>query len=172
MHGARVLVLALVAVTASAQFRIPPEQSRRLDLSLEEALAKQTLPCDAEGTHPFLDFAFRFEIGYLVHCPLREFGGVETPIAAYLRVVPATGAPAWFGEWYRVPGLPNDLRTRFNLQRDRNDIEFSGVIAAGPGEYSLDLVVVDKQHRLFHRNWKTKVYVRGPATKAPLSIDP
>lgn len=172
MYGVRVLVFALGAVAASAQFRVPPEQSKRLDVALDEALTKQTLACDAEGTRPFLDFAFRFEIGYLVHCPLKDFGGVETPIAAYMRVQTGDSAPAWFSEWYRVPGLPNDLRTRFNLQRDRNDIEFSGVIAAGEGEYSVDLVVVDKQHRLFHATWKTKVYARGGEAKAPVSMQP
>lgn len=170
MYGVRVLVVALLGVTASAQFRVPAEQSKRLDLALSEALSKQTLACDAEGTHPFLDFAFRFEIGYLVHCPLKDFGGVETPIATYMRVQAGDSEPAWFSEWYRVPGLPNDLRARFNLQRDRNEIEFSGVIAAGEGEYSVDLVVVDKQHRLFHRTWKTKVYARGGDTKAPVSM--
>jgi hypothetical protein len=56
--------------------------------------------------------------------------------------------------------------------RDRNDIEFSGLIAAGEGEYSVDLVVVDRKHRLFHRSWKTKVYAHGSETRAPVSIQP
>ena len=172
MYGLRVLVFALVAVTASGQFRIAPEQSARLDVALEEALTKQTLPCDAEGTRPFLDFAFRFEIGYLVHCPLKEFGGLETPLAAYMRVQTGAGVTAWFSESYRVPGVPADLRARINIQHDRNDIELSGVIAAGEGEYSVDLVVVDKQHRLFHRTWKTKVFAHGGEVKAPVSMQP
>jgi hypothetical protein len=172
MYGVRVLVFALAAVAAWGQFRIPPEQAKRLDLALGEALSKRTLPCDAEATRPFLDFAFRFEIGYLVHCPLKDFGGMETPIATYMRVQTASGEPAWFSQWYRIPGLPNDLRSRLNLQRDHNDVEFSGVIAAGEGDYSIDLVVVDKQHRLFHRNWKTKVYPRGVETRAPARMQP
>ncbi|HZS52760.1 MAG TPA: hypothetical protein VFA65_00045 [Bryobacteraceae bacterium] len=172
MYAQRILVLAVLAVSASGQFQIAPERSKRLELALDEALATQTLPCDAEPTRPFLDFAFRFEIGYLVHCPLKEFGGVETPIAAYIRVQPADGTPAWFSESYRIPGIPSDLRSKFNLQRDRKDVEFSGVIASGEGEYSVELVVVDKQHRLFHRRWKTKVYAHGSETKAPVSIQP
>jgi hypothetical protein len=172
MYGQRVLVFALLAISASGQFRIAPERSKRLEVALNEALKTQTLPCDAEPTKPFFDFAFRFEIGYLVHCPLKEFDGVETPIAAYLRVQAGDGAPAWFSESYRVPGIPPDLRSRFNLQRDRKNIEFSGVIASGEGEYSIELVVADKQHRLFHRAWKTKVYARGSETKAPVSIQP
>lgn len=172
MHGERVLVFALFAVSAFGQLRIAPEQSKRLDVALDEALAKQTLPCDADQTRPFLDFAFRFEIGYLVHCPLREFGGVETPIAAYMRVQTANAAPEWFSQWYRVPGIPNDVRSRIDLMRDRNDVEFSGVIVAGEGEYSVDLVVADRKHRLFHRNWKTKVYAHRAEMRAPVSIQP
>jgi hypothetical protein len=172
MYGLRLLVFALAASAAFGQFRIAPEHSQRLDNALREALDKQTLPCDAEPSKPFLDFAFRFEIGYLVHCPLKEFGGIETPIAAYTRVQPTGAAAVWFSEWYRVPGMPDDLRSRINLQRDRNDIEFSGVFAAGEGEYSIDLVVVDREHRLYHRSWKTKVAARGADTRAPISLQP
>jgi hypothetical protein len=172
MHRVRVLVFALLTVSASGQYRIPPEHSKRLDVALAEALGKQTLPCEAEQSRPFLDFAFRFEIGYLVRCPLKEFGGVETTIAAYTRVQTGDAVPAWFGEWYRVPGMPDDMRSRVNLQRDRNDIEFSGVIAAGEGEYSLDLVVVDRQHRFYHRSWKTKAFAHGAETRTPISMQP
>lgn len=141
-----------------------------MEITLSEATAKQTLPCDADPSKPFLDFAFRYEIGYTVHCPLKEFGGIETSIAAYLRVQPAGNSSTWFSEWYRVPGIPDDLRSRISLERDHNDIEFSGVVAVGEGDYALDLVVVDRQHRLFHRNWKTKVFAHGNETRAPISL--
>ena len=171
MKGARALFLVLVAVSASGQFRVAPEQSARLDFALTESLARQTLACDAESTHPFLDFAFRFEIGYQVHCPLKEFGGAETTIAAYTRVQPADGgAASWFIQSYRVPGIPADVRSRINLLRDRSDIQFGGVIASGEGEYAVDLVLVDKRHRLFHTSWKTKVAAHGAEMKAPLSM--
>jgi hypothetical protein len=172
MYWARVLVFAGVAISASGQFRIAPEQSKRLDIALGEALGKQTLPCQAEPSRPFLDFAFRFDVGYVVRCPLKAFGGVETPIAAYTRVQAGGAAPVWFSEWYRVPGIPDDVRSQVNLQRDRSDIEFSGVFAAGEGEYSVDVVVVDREHRLYHRKWKSKVYGRGAETKTPISLQP
>ena len=170
MYGARVLVFALLAFSVSAQVRVSPIESKRMDLALAEALAKQKLLCDAEATHTFLDFAFRFEIGYVVHCPLKEFGGEETPIAVYLRVQPPGMTPEWFSEVYRIPGVPDDLRSRINLLRDHNEIQFSGVVAAGEGEYGIDLVVVDRRHRLFHKNWKVKVYPRGAELKAPVSM--
>lgn len=172
MYWARVLVSAAVAISASGQFRIAPEQSKRLDIALGEALHKQTLPCDAEPLRPFVDFAFRFELGYLVHCPLKAFDGVETTIAAYTRVQAGDGAPVWFSQWYRVPGIPDVARTHVNLQRDHSEIEFSGVFAAGEGEYSVDLVVVDREHRLYHKNWRSKVYARGSESKTPISLQP
>jgi hypothetical protein len=172
MSGLRVLVFALVASAAPAQFRIAPEHTQRLDIALNEAVAKQTLPCEAEPSKTFLDFAFRFEVGYLVHCPLKEFGGIETSIAAYTRVQPANAPPVWFSEWYRVPGIPDDLRSRINLQRNHDDIEFSGVLGAGEGDYIFDLVVVDRQHRFYHRNWKTRVTPHGSDARAPISLQP
>lgn len=172
MFGQRVFLFASVAISAFGQARIAPEHSRRLEVTLQESIAKQTLPCDAEASRPFLDFAFRFEIGYVVHCPLKEFGGVETSIAAHMRVQAGDAPPVWFSEWYHVPGMPDDLRSRINLQHDHNDIEFSGVIAVGEGEYSVDLVVADRQHRLFHRDWKTKAFSRGADLRAPLSMQP
>jgi hypothetical protein len=172
MYWARVVVFGLSAISASGQIRIEPEQSRRLDIALTEAREKHSLPCEAGPSHPFLDFAFRFEVGYLVRCPLKVFGGVETPIAAYARVQAGDAAPVWFSEWYRVPGIPEDVRSHVNLARDHSDIEFSGVFAAGEGEYSVDLVVVDREHRFYHKNWKTKVYARGAETRTPISLQP
>ncbi|HEX4747968.1 MAG TPA: hypothetical protein VH302_00365 [Bryobacteraceae bacterium] len=172
MCGQRAVVIALLAIPLFGQALVPIGQSRRMDVVLGEALEKQTLPCDAEQTKPFLDFAFRFEVGYVVRCPLKEFGGVETSLAAYTRVTGGNGNPLWFSEWYRVPGMPDDLRSRINLQRDHNDVEFRGTVAVGEGEYSLDVVVADRQHRLFHRNWKTKVFARGAETRAPVSLPP
>ncbi len=172
MLGKSVLLSALLSVCGFAQSYIAPEHSRRLDVALQEAFTKHNLPCDVDGSRPFLDFAFRYEIGYTVRCPLRDFGGVETTIAAYLRVQPENNAPAWFSEWYRIPGIPDDLRSRINLLRDHNDVEFSGSVAAGEGDYTMDLVVVDRQHRLFHKNWKTRVYGRGGDARAPISMQP
>ncbi|MBV8898467.1 MAG: hypothetical protein JO051_18265 [Acidobacteriaceae bacterium] len=171
MHGGRALFLALMSVSASGQFRVAPEQSARLDFALTESLGRQTLACNAESTRPFLDFAFRFEIGYQVHCPLKEFGGVESTIAAYTRVQPVDGGTAsWFIESYRVPGIPDEVRSRINLLREHSDIQFGGVIASGEGEYAVDLVLVDRRHRLFHTNWRTKVAAHGAEMKAPLSM--
>jgi hypothetical protein len=173
MCGKRAVVIALLAVPLFGQALVPAGQSRRMEVVLGEALQKQTLPCDAEQTKPFLDFAFRFEVGYVVRCPLKEFGGIETSLAAYTRVQNARNTnPLWFSEWYRVPGIPDDMRSRFNLQRDHNDVEFRGTVAVGEGEYSLDLVVADRQHRLFHRNWKAKVFARGAELRAPVSLPP
>jgi hypothetical protein len=166
------LALVLLAVAAPAQFRVASDQSARLDTALDESLRHQTLPCYAELAHPFLDFAFRFEIAYSVHCPLKEFGGLESTIAAYMRVQAGDGKTVWFTEWYRVPGMPQDLRSRVNLLHDHSDIEFGGAFTSGEGEYAVDLVLVDRKHRLFHANWKTKAYAHGAETRAPLSMQP
>ena len=52
---------------------------------------------------PFLDFAFRFEVGYIVNCPINQFGGKPGSIASYLRILPAGGAPVILADSYEFP---------------------------------------------------------------------
>ena len=64
----------------------------------EPALSAPSLNCRVKPVEPFLDFAFRFEAGYLVRCPIREFEGKESTVLVFLRITPEGQSPVLLGD--------------------------------------------------------------------------
>jgi hypothetical protein len=148
-----------LALAASAQIQLPPQESESLSRMLD-GRHKETLSCDVETDRPSLDFAFRFEIRYVVRCPLREFRGEAAQLTAIMRVQLPDAPAAVFVAPYDVPAAPAQMKTWLDLRRLRNEFEFSGAIAAGAGEYPIDLVLTDGHERFFRQSWKVKAELR------------
>lgn len=148
-----------LALLGSAQVLLPPHEASTVN-QLLDARRKETLACEVETGRPALDFAFRFEIRYVVRCPLREFEGEAARLTAILRVQPGVGPPAIFVAPYDVPAAPAELKSWLDLRRLRNEVELSGAIVAGAGEYPLDLVLTDGHERFFRHSWKAKAALR------------
>lgn len=130
------------------------------------------LDCHVQTYKPFLDFAFRFEAGYVVRCSLAQFEGKESFLASYTRVRPVNGTPVVLADQFHIPAIPPERRQGFNWQRFHEEAEFSGVFAAGEGEYQVDLAILDNRKRLFQKSWKVKVVPHGKENKTPLVIKP
>jgi hypothetical protein len=148
-----------LALLAGGQALLPPQEADAVNRLLE-AHHKDTLACMVETVRPSLDYAFRFEIRYVIRCPLKEFQGEAVQLTAVLRVQPAQGPPEIFVAPYDVPAAPPRLKTWLDLGRSRNEFEFSGAIAAGAGEYPIELLLTDGQERSFHYSWKAKAELR------------
>jgi hypothetical protein len=166
------ILLAGMAVSTSAQFSLPANDAGRVERALNQGLKGDPLNCEARPLKPFLDFAFRFEVGYIVQCGLQQFGGNEEGLVSYVRVRPAEGQSVILAEIYRVPAIPESMRTRVNLKKLRVAIEFSGVFAVGEGEYLVDLIVTDKHNRIFRKNWKSKASAHGKEQQASTALKP
>ncbi|MBV9226278.1 MAG: hypothetical protein JOY85_19770 [Acidobacteriaceae bacterium] len=130
------------------------------------------LNCKAWTYHPFLDFTFRFEAGYVVRCSLAQFEGKETTLTTYTRVRPVGGTAVILGDRFQVPAIPEEIRSNFKWKHFHDEAEFSGVFAAGEGEYQVDLAVVDNSQRAFRKNWRVKIVPHGKESKTPLAIKP
>jgi hypothetical protein len=162
--GAHHVIRALVgmfglALAAVAQVLLPPQEagavSRFMDLQ-----QKETLACQVETARPALDFAFRFEIRYVVRCPLKEFQGEAARLTAILRVQSSQGPTAIFVAPYEIPAAPVQLKSWLDLRRLRNQFEFSGAIVAGAGEYPIELVLTDGHERYFRHMWRVRAESR------------
>jgi hypothetical protein len=162
--GGRSVIRALIgllglALAARAQVLLPPQDADAVN-RLIDARRKDTLACEVETDRPSLDFAFRFEIRYVVRCPLREFKGEAAQLTTILRVHPGEGQPSIFVAPYEVPAAPVQLKSWLDLRRLHNEFEFSGAIAAGAGEYPIELVLTDGHERFFRHSWKATAELR------------
>ncbi len=164
---------AFLAVPLPAQFAL--QNPHDVDVA-ERLMAREDgggkLNCRVQTYKPFLDFAFRFEAGYVVRCSLAQFQGKEAVIEAYTRVRPVNGTPVMLGDRFHIPAMPQERRPDFNWGRFHDEAEFSGVFAVGEGEYQVSIAVGDNQQRAFQKNWTIKVVPHGKESKTPLTMKP
>ncbi len=165
----------VVFLAVPLQAQIALQKPRDIDLVnrlLNGEGGSGKLNCHVQPYRPFLDFSFRFEAGYVIRCSLGQFEGKETTIASYARVSSVSGKPLTLGDRFQIPAIPEERRSGFNWRRFHDEAEFSGVFAAGEGEYRVDLAVIDNQERVFRKNWTVKIAVHGKERATPFSIKP
>jgi hypothetical protein len=121
---------------------------------------------------PFLDFAFRFELGYVIRCPLRDFDGKPGKIASVLRVTPEGGRPVLFAQNYHIPGIPPDLAKTTDIRKVNAEISASGVIALGEGKYVVELVLMDNNERALRKRWKATAVRKRDEKKVQITAQP
>jgi hypothetical protein len=174
MFRVRILIwLTLCAAPIPAQIALQnPRDISVVERFLNGEMESEKLNCHLQTYKPFLDFAFRFESGYVVRCSLEQFEGREATIASYTRVKPVNGAPLILGDRFQIPAIPEERRPGFNWKRFHDEVEFSGVFASGEGEYRVDFAAIDKQERVFRKSWTVKVAPHGKESKTPFAIKP
>jgi len=172
MLGKLALLLLVSFAPALAQMPLTRENERTFSRLFESGPKGDALHCHLETFKPFLDFAFRYEVGYLLQCPLGQFDGKPTALGTIVRVQPEGAGPTNLGQSFVIPEIPAAEKKRVDLRRFRQDIEFSGVFAIGEGEYQVDLVVFDERDRIFRKNWRAKASPHGNESEAPPAIAP
>lgn len=133
---------------------------------------EQDLECRVQVFKPFLDFAFRFESGYTVQFPLRQFEGEANTLYTFLQITPEGGKTILLGETFGIPAMPAALRQKVNLKRFSDEGEVSGAFAMGEGTYHLDLLVIDGHHRAFQKTWRVTAAARGKEKLAAITMPP
>jgi hypothetical protein len=172
----------VLASSGFAQGLIEPGKIAAANELFDSPLEGKRLNCAIESRSPFLDFAFRFELGYIIRCPLRDFDGKPSRMASILRVTPEGGRPVLFGQNYRIPGMPPDLASTTDIRKVNAEISASGVVALGEGKYKVELVLMDDHERVTRKKWnvaaarkrdekKVQVMAR-PFTVTPASTRP
>ncbi len=167
----RASALAIVFSAAGlAQFPVHENDAQKAERALIEGLKGDALKCDITPMKPFVDFALRFEAGYVVQCPIEQFDGRETPLSTLIRVQPEAASPVVLVDYGRVPALPPQLEGRVNLRHLHNLAEFSGVFAVGEGDYPVDVVISDDRHRTAHKHWTVHAKLHGKEQKISVGL--
>jgi hypothetical protein len=166
------LFALFVASNALAQYPLSrPEDVAKVERVMDGREKADPLNCYVQTFTPALNFAFRFEVRFIVQCPLSQFQGREMDIASYIRVRPLSGNRIMLGERFHLPAIPPERRAGFNWNRLHSEIEWSGVFAVGEGEYPVDLMVID-DHRVFRKSWRAKASPHGKERKVEVSMSP
>ncbi|MDE3179919.1 MAG: hypothetical protein KGM47_09715, partial [Acidobacteriota bacterium] len=143
-----------LAASAHAQMQVSPAIAKTANQWFHHAPAAPPLHCKLKIVKPFLDFSFRFESGYVVDCPMRQFGGKRTTLDTFVRVSPEGAPPRLLGISHDVPGEPPGMPLA--ISKFKADARFSGGFSLGEGQYEVSLLVRDDLGRFFERTWKIK----------------
>lgn len=171
-----VLLCALVtlsAAPAAAQSLANDSDTEQVNRFLdEEGETADTLKCNVKPWQPFLDFAFRFEAGYIVRCPLREFAGAGSTVVAFARVTPEGGNSIVLGDAYQLPStVSSPISGKARIDQSKDELDFSGGFAAGEGNYHVELLVANRQAtRMFRKHWRVHIERKHSEKNVPVAV--
>jgi len=159
----------MLTATASAQSVTSPSQLPDSVTNFGPGTAHGALPCAVEILQPALNFASRFQAGYLLRVPLHAYSG-GGHLYVLFQVTPQDGN--------RQPVLFADS---IELPEDRPDAteEVHGAFLLGEGHYHVKWSILDDLGRVFRKEWDLQAKPEAneksampPATAGDLSWRP
>jgi hypothetical protein len=160
-------VLAVPPV--NGQEPLNPADSERVGRFLDSNRSPDLLHCSIQPRKPTLDFALRFDVGYIVSCSLSRFGGRASRIFVFARVTPAGGKSLSFREAYRLAEATAATKSS-NLKQN---VQMSGGFAVGEGQYQVEVLVVDQETgRTSRKRWRVRVARRRSQGAGPVALPP
>lgn len=167
----RLLVVCGAVGVASAQVPLTPKAQRVAEKLFDGSLETGKLNCDASPGKPFFDFSFRFEAGFVLRCQYRQFLGESNELIAVMRVHSGNRAPL-FGDVLTIPAMTAAQRQKINVAKFKGELEISGAVGVGEGDYEVELLVADGRYRVYRKHWKIHAERRGLETNATISLQP
>jgi hypothetical protein len=162
----------IVSAIAQSQAPVDPELAQKVNKIWNSLPPHDNLNCKVVPTRASLDFAFRFDAGYFIHCPLKEFAGQDTFINSYIRVTPRSGATTMFSEFYRIGALPPELAAKVDPRKLNATLEMSGGFTVGEGKYLAEIVLMDNRRRYLRQSWNIEAVRKGDQRDVALAIAP
>jgi len=139
-----VLLTLLISSTAIAQYVIDRPRAERL---LAAHSGDRPMHCEVTPVPARLSFSFRFQTGYVVRMPLKQYAGPGHHWNILMRVTPtAGGEPFFLGSYSRLRNVP----------KTNGQSEFGGVYQVGEGRYRVDWMLADDQNRTCRKSWKVE----------------
>src|SRR6202142_662758 len=167
MSAERLLLLAAFAMGASAhaQDLLTSSSCSGIQALLSDVGGKQTLEGRAELSHARLNYAFRFQAGYSIDIPLRQFAGKGNMVRVIARVALSGGSrpPVCLFQSGALPEIPGG---------DKPDLPIKGGFFLGEGNYRVDLAVFDQAGRLYQARFNLEAALKGRERKVRLGLAP
>lgn len=170
--GRAVCVFAAFTALVNAQSLITGDTAANVNRALAEGVKGDALKCSVKPIQPFLDFAFRFNAGFVASCPVKEFGGQESSMIAYLRITPEGRPPVVLARGYRLPAIPPSLAKKIQVKHLKTEFETSGGFVLGEGRFTVDLLLVDNRSRFYQKRWEMEAKRTRREKSVPLAVAP
>ena len=171
LNSACILLLLLSTVPAHSQNILTSTAAQKVAAQFD-APAENSLKCSVYKRKPELDFAFRFEIGYMISCGLGFFRGVKTNVVAYVRVTPRDKTPVIFAEDYHLPQITRGMTGGVAPEKLKQALTMSGAIGVGEGDYRIEILVIDSRDRSCRKRWDVRVARHRSQRDVHLEIAP
>jgi hypothetical protein len=158
------IVLMLLAPLASAQVVLDPGESARARHDFERRPGEDALRCEATPLTPVLDFAFRFQAGYVFHVPQALYSSSSSGWAVFTAITPED-----------APGDTTYLlgRSRLsNVARVGSNFEIYGDYFLGPGRYSVESTLRDDRNEFCRKEWRVVVEQSHANRGVPVALPP
>ena len=166
-----VIALFLSSLSARAQTPLEPAEIRKIS-TLFDAPSSNSLKCYIEQWKPSLDFAFRFDAGYLVRCRFGIFQGAKSDITLYSRITPQGKAPQFVEDDFHLPVITPEMTGGVDPRKVKLEFSMSGAFGVGEGDYLVEVLAIDTLKRSCRRHWKLHIVRTRSERKVPLAIAP
>ncbi len=150
----------LLAWAAQAQSLMDPSRLPPAFRSFDPQPGEKKLDCSVRQIQPSLNFSFRFQAGWVLAVPAKQFTGPRHRWTVIARVTPDGGSPVYLASGLRLPGgTPNNAR-----------LEVSGSYLLGEGKYQVQLKLVDDSGRACRARWNTEAKLSRSESKVRVAM--
>jgi hypothetical protein len=155
-----VFLALMIASTALGQYVVQRSRAEKL---IAGHMDDRSLHCEVTPVPARLSFSFRFQTGYVVRMPMKQYTGPGRHWNILMRVTPAGGGePIYLGSYTRFHNIP-----KTNTQG-----EFGGAYQVGEGHYTVDWMLFDDQNRTCRKSWKVEAKLDSHARGLKLGMTP
>lgn len=154
------VLLGMASVFAQGIVRPSDLPPKLRDFSLNRGA--HTLKCEIRPFKPRVDFGFRFQAGYIVSIPLKQYEPGKHAWGILTRVTPETGEPVFLLSSMKPHPFP----------KTNGVLELSGSYLLGEGRYETDWIVVDEQGRTCSKSWSAEAKLGRGERRIDLRIPP
>jgi hypothetical protein len=157
-----ILIAVLLALAAAAQTPVPAARLENIRKYFDARPGEQPLQCDVLPIKPSLGFSLRFQAGYTVSVPLKQYTGDGHRLIVATRITPEGGEPAYLFQRFRMGKVP-ETKTRAKLD---------GGYLLGEGRYAVECALFDDSGRVSRKMWSIDARLRRGDRGAKLAIPP
>jgi hypothetical protein len=161
------VILALAAcTTAGAQSIVNPNRLRGgVVAQLEAAQAgEQPLHCEVSAIKPSLNFSFRYQAGYVVAVPMKQYIGSGHGWRTLIRITPEGGdrKPVYLTSRMPLPEVP----------KTNVEVSVGGAYLLGEGAYNVRWMMLDDSGRVCRKSWRVDVHASRADRQVKVAMPP
>lgn len=123
---------------------------------------ERPLRCEVHAIPPRLNFSFRFQAGYVVRVPMKQYFGPKHGLVILARVTPEGRTPVVLGTSLKFPDIP----------KTKAEFDLAGTYLVGEGHYTVDWLLFDDSNRVCRKSWSVEARLASSERGLKLGIAP